>query len=95
MMIFLMPPVIMQWDLITRKFEMQYIFNIDNLDKLVYSDCSLMMKLNSDSTLLVVFCEANDRKSAIYVYSTKCGRMVATSRYLICKNFYKYKSKDY
>ncbi|RIB23528.1 hypothetical protein C2G38_2139706 [Gigaspora rosea] len=79
--------VIMQWDLITQKFDKQYmLFPNSNLDH----DClvDLQMKLNSDSSLFAITYEAyakyEDRRVSfcnVYVYSTKTGRMIANRKF--------------
>ncbi|KAF0449992.1 transient receptor potential cation channel subfamily a member 1-like [Gigaspora margarita] len=61
------PYIIMQWDLITQKFEMQYTLDLYGF--------GLIMKLNSDNTLLAVA-----GGSKVYVYSTKSGILMANSR---------------
>ncbi|CAG8439112.1 14821_t:CDS:2 [Cetraspora pellucida] len=66
--VFRKPNVIQQWDLITQKFEMQYI-----LDWNLYY-FTLKMKLNSENTLLAV------SGNKVYVYSTKSGILMANSR---------------
>ncbi|KAF0437534.1 transient receptor potential cation channel subfamily a member 1-like [Gigaspora margarita] len=72
------PYVIMQWDLLTRTFDMQYILNLD----LGLREAEI--KLNNDNTLLAVAGIAfntfdKSYKSVIYAYSTKSGLMVANS----------------
>ncbi|RIB19436.1 hypothetical protein C2G38_1265967 [Gigaspora rosea] len=73
-------PVVIQWDLITRKFDMQYILDL-NLDTL-YGN--MRMELNSDNTLLAI--SSNERFGYIVcVYLTKSGMMIANR---IIQNFY-------
>ncbi|KAF0449993.1 transient receptor potential cation channel subfamily a member 1-like [Gigaspora margarita] len=62
--------IIMQWDLITQKFEMQYILDLNSYV------LELTMELNSDNTLLAVACN-----EMVYVYSTKSGILVANRNF--------------
>ncbi|KAF0448581.1 transient receptor potential cation channel subfamily a member 1-like [Gigaspora margarita] len=65
--------VVMQWDLITRKFDMQYILNWNIEATTIY-----LMKLNNDNTLLAVVVLDRSFRMVVYVYSTKSGFIVAT-----------------
>ncbi|KAF0427528.1 hypothetical protein F8M41_006009 [Gigaspora margarita] len=68
------PFVISQWDLITQKFDVQYILNWD----LKRSDfLGLQIELNSDITLLAM-ASCMGGISVVYIYLTKSGMM---SRY--------------
>ncbi|RIB25768.1 hypothetical protein C2G38_411928 [Gigaspora rosea] len=76
-------PVVMQWDLITRKFDIQYILDLNtNIDS------SIRMELNSDNTLLAI---SNGKVlglgSVVCVYLTKSGMMITNSRYFYVKLF--------
>ncbi|KAF0558433.1 transient receptor potential cation channel subfamily a member 1-like [Gigaspora margarita] len=63
-------PIVMQWDLITRKFDMQYILDLNFGD--------IRMDLNSDNTLLAISGDKiHDYGSVICVYLTKSGMMIA------------------
>ncbi|CAG8766719.1 15259_t:CDS:1, partial [Cetraspora pellucida] len=75
-MSFRMPFVVTQWDLITRKFDMQYILNWDLTP---FDLCGLKIELNGDNTLLAMACYKGLNKSIVYIYLTKSGMMVANS----------------
>ncbi|CAG8490982.1 11009_t:CDS:2 [Cetraspora pellucida] len=79
---FSMPFVVTQWDLITRKFDMQYILNWDLIPKNLDN---LKIELNGDNTLLAMVCNTLEDNSVVYIYLTKSGMMVANSRYFLCK----------
>ncbi|KAF0536658.1 transient receptor potential cation channel subfamily a member 1-like [Gigaspora margarita] len=68
-------PVVMQWDLITRKFDMQYILDL-NLRIL-----TMKMELNSDNTLLAIgshkWANCYILGFVVCVYLTKSGMMIA------------------
>ncbi|RIB20465.1 hypothetical protein C2G38_2244548 [Gigaspora rosea] len=72
-MYFHTPHVITQWNLITRKFEMQYIPNLN----LRVSVIGNRLEMNSDNTLLATMASTESRNIAIYVYSTKSGIEIA------------------
>ncbi|CAG8747686.1 8176_t:CDS:1, partial [Cetraspora pellucida] len=64
-----------QWDLITRKFDMQYILNWDLTPEDLGWD--LKIELNGDNTLLAMACNKGLNKSIVYIYLAKSGMMVA------------------
>ncbi|KAF0543990.1 transient receptor potential cation channel subfamily a member 1-like [Gigaspora margarita] len=65
-------PVVMQWDLITRKFDMQYILDLN------LNIWDIRMELNSDNTLLAIGSgKTFDYKYVVCVYLTKSGMMIA------------------
>ncbi|CAG8510328.1 12678_t:CDS:2 [Cetraspora pellucida] len=71
------PFVIMQWDVMTRKFDVQYVLDW-NLTK-----DDLCVELNGDSTLLAVAGNVFDLeyKSTVYIYSTESGILLASSTF--------------
>ncbi|KAF0558405.1 hypothetical protein F8M41_009296 [Gigaspora margarita] len=75
-------PVVMQWDLITRKFDMQYILDLNSY----ISSILMLMELSSDNTLLAI---SNHHSFAgghvVCVYLTKSGMMIANGRYFYVK----------
>ncbi|KAF0470319.1 hypothetical protein F8M41_025387 [Gigaspora margarita] len=82
-MCFRIPWVIMQWDLITRKFDMQYILNwkLFSQKELGYPSINtikLLIELNSDNTMLAV-ADSGYGKYWVYVYLTKSGVMVVNT----------------
>ncbi|KAF0384962.1 transient receptor potential cation channel subfamily a member 1 isoform x2 [Gigaspora margarita] len=80
LLLFDIPFIIRQWNLITRKFETQYILNW-NLKK---KRGLLNIEFNSDKTLLAVSSpqERNKQKFClVYVYSTESGLMIASRKF--------------
>ncbi|CAG8645117.1 4655_t:CDS:2, partial [Cetraspora pellucida] len=69
-MVYQVPYAITQWDLITRKFDMQYILNWDSEVFFPFK-----IELNSDNTLLAV-ASYTRKKTRIYTYLTKSGTMI-------------------
>ncbi|RIB24245.1 hypothetical protein C2G38_2032035 [Gigaspora rosea] len=65
------PFVIMQWNLKTLEFEMQYILN---WNLVLYS---LELEMNDDNKLLAVSGRKPNGETLIYVYSTESGAVVA------------------
>ncbi|KAF0522450.1 transient receptor potential cation channel subfamily a member 1-like [Gigaspora margarita] len=74
---FLKPHVITQWNLITRKFEMQYILNSNLRLQLCYN----RFEMNSDNTLLAITFYIKSRGRAVYVYSTISGIEIANKTF--------------
>ncbi|RIB19866.1 hypothetical protein C2G38_2180755, partial [Gigaspora rosea] len=74
LMHFFTPNVITQWDLITLKFEMQFILNLNlrEVDQL---------EMNSDNTLLAIGSYTKSMSLAVYVYSTKSGTEIANKTF--------------
>ncbi|KAF0551562.1 hypothetical protein F8M41_023131 [Gigaspora margarita] len=73
LLVFRIPFVIMQWNLKTLEFEMQYILNW-NLSKYEYW---LKLEMNDDNKLLAVSGLESDGRRLICVYSTESGAVVA------------------
>ncbi|RIB28995.1 hypothetical protein C2G38_2239200, partial [Gigaspora rosea] len=75
------PWVIMQWDLITRKFDMQYILNWkqNKLSVEAFRIEALRIELNSDNTTLAVAENDFYGKYWVYIYLTKSGVMVVNT----------------
>ncbi|RIB19854.1 hypothetical protein C2G38_2035725 [Gigaspora rosea] len=67
LMHFLTPNVITQWNLITQKFEMQYILNLNLFAK----KSENQFEMNSDNKLLAIAFHTENKSIAVYVYSTK------------------------
>ncbi|KAF0388238.1 hypothetical protein F8M41_011078 [Gigaspora margarita] len=63
------PHIITQWNLITRKFEMQYILNLNLRADFDYG----WIEMNSDNKLLAIAFYTENKSLAVYVYSTKSG----------------------
>ncbi|KAF0459573.1 wd-40 repeat protein [Gigaspora margarita] len=76
-MYFNTPHVIIQWNLITRKFEMQYILNWNLLADFAYSQ----LEMNSDNTLLVITSCSESFNTSVYVYSPKSGIEIANKTF--------------
>ncbi|RIB08595.1 hypothetical protein C2G38_336997 [Gigaspora rosea] len=75
-------PVVMQWDLKTRKFDVQYILDLN------LKIWGIRMELNSDNTLLAIGNnEVLGDGSVVCVYLTKSGMMIANSKYFYVKLF--------
>ncbi|KAF0520414.1 hypothetical protein F8M41_016344 [Gigaspora margarita] len=75
---FKIPGLVMQWDLITRKFDMRYILN--------FGITSPRIELSFDNALLAICGSKKDDSINVSIYLTKSGLMVAT------RNFDKYLS---
>ncbi|KAF0561206.1 transient receptor potential cation channel subfamily a member 1-like [Gigaspora margarita] len=71
LIIFEMPFAVMQINLNTQKLEMQYILNWN------LRGVRLLLDMNPDNSLLAVAGKTNINRSAVYVYSTKSGIMLA------------------
>ncbi|KAF0464946.1 transient receptor potential cation channel subfamily a member 1-like [Gigaspora margarita] len=66
-------PVIMQWDLINRKFNMQYILDLNSH----VNSWHIRIELNNDNTLLAIGGNVADGRFVICVYLTKSGMRIA------------------
>ncbi|KAF0408463.1 transient receptor potential cation channel subfamily a member 1-like [Gigaspora margarita] len=77
LMLFGIPSIIVQWNLVTREFEEQYILDWEPL-RLNFAYYKFMMQLNNDSTLLAVVAQSiEDSKTLlIYVYSSESGIVI-------------------
>ncbi|KAF0388236.1 nudt9 protein [Gigaspora margarita] len=71
------PHVITQWNLITRKFEMLYIPNL-NLFPNIFTN---WLEMNRDNTLLAIAFFTESKSIAVYVYSTKSGIEIANKTF--------------
>ncbi|RIB05665.1 hypothetical protein C2G38_576680 [Gigaspora rosea] len=81
LLLFDIPFIIRQWNLITRKFEAQYILNWNLKQKKGF----LNIEFNSDKTLLAVSGSQEKRNKQkfclVYVYSTESGLMIASRKF--------------
>ncbi|KAF0464556.1 hypothetical protein F8M41_026510 [Gigaspora margarita] len=72
------PNVIAQWNLITRKLEMQYMPNLNLPSNLLHN----RLEMNSYNTLLAIaFSIENGTGKTVYVYSTKSGMDIANKTF--------------
>ncbi|RIB19857.1 hypothetical protein C2G38_1235974 [Gigaspora rosea] len=79
LMHFFTPNVITQRNLITQKFEMQYILNWNLLAN--KSENQNQFEMNSDNKLLAIAFRTESDSLAVYVYSTKSGIEVANKTF--------------
>ncbi|RIB19863.1 hypothetical protein C2G38_1236190 [Gigaspora rosea] len=80
------PHVITQWDLITRKFEMQYILNLNLREDFL----SNLFEMNSNNALLAIVSHTESKSLAVCVYSTKSGREIANKTFSETLNYENY-----
>ncbi|KAF0459569.1 transient receptor potential cation channel subfamily a member 1-like [Gigaspora margarita] len=69
--------VITQWNLTTRKFEMQYILNLNLRAHFTFS----WIEMNNDNTLLAIAFYTESWSIAVYVYSIKSGIEIANKSF--------------